>query len=148
MKEKFNQIKYQNEYNKEKYVRLEINLYKGEKEIFKEQARKRGYKDKEFSKYIRDLIYDDIKRSGGVLKKLLLSKRSCHTKARILRSCSREGIFSSQQVKIHIAGSRAVAFAPAIQNACQFRRGTADYRCSKAALHLQPSCCSRLTWQL
>lgn len=48
MKEKFNQIKYQNEYNKENYERLELNLRKGEKEKFQEWAIKKGYKKKNF----------------------------------------------------------------------------------------------------
>lgn len=63
MSEKFNQIKYQNKYKKENYERINLNFKIGEKEIFKEQARKRGYKDKEFSKYVRDLIYQDM--NGG-----------------------------------------------------------------------------------
>ena len=69
MKEKFNQIKYQNEYNKENYERLELNLRKGEKEKFQEWAIKKGYKKKEFSKYIRDLVYKDMQGNGGALNR-------------------------------------------------------------------------------
>ena len=68
MEKKFDQIKYQNKYNKENYERLNLNFKIGEKEIFKEQARKRGYGEKELSKYIRDLIYKDIndmRQNGG-----------------------------------------------------------------------------------
>ena len=64
MKEKFNQIKYQNAYNKDNYERITLNFKIGEKEIFKEQAKRRGYKDKEFSKYVRDLIYQDMNGGG------------------------------------------------------------------------------------
>ena len=69
MSEKFNQIKYQNEYNKEKYQRVELNLKKGEKELFQEWAEKKGYKKKEFSKYVKDLIYQDM-NGGGTEKEL------------------------------------------------------------------------------
>ena len=38
MEEKFNQIKYQNEFNKQKYDRVSLMLRKGEKEIIKTHA--------------------------------------------------------------------------------------------------------------
>ena len=72
MEEKFNQIKYQNKYNKENYERINLNFKIGEKEIFKAQARKRGYKDKEFSKYVRDLIYQDMRGEWRISKKLFI----------------------------------------------------------------------------
>ena len=65
MSEKFNPTKYKNEFNKDHYERINLNFKIGEKEIFKEQAKRKGYKDKEFSKYVRDLIYKDIQNSGG-----------------------------------------------------------------------------------
>lgn len=69
MKEKFNQIKYQNEFNKEHYDRVEIILKKGEKDMFQKWAIEKGYKKKEFSKYIRDLMYKDMNVIGGVQNK-------------------------------------------------------------------------------
>ena len=69
MKEKFNQYQYQNKYNEEKYERVTLNLKIGEKEIFKKHALSKGYKERDFSKYIRDLIYQDM-NGGGTDKEL------------------------------------------------------------------------------
>ncbi|AXH73570.1 MAG: antitoxin [Inoviridae sp.] len=85
MKEKFNQIKYQNKYNKENYERINLNFKIGEKEKFKQQAIKRGYKEKEFSKYVRDLIYRDIEEGGGgvLIKREIPNGKFC-TKPKFL----------------------------------------------------------------
>lgn len=39
-KEKFNQVKYQNDFNKQKYDRVSLMLKKGKKEIIKQHAEK------------------------------------------------------------------------------------------------------------
>lgn len=70
MEKKFDQLKYQSEYNKKNYEVLGLNLKKGEKELFRKQAQKRGYKENEVSKYIRDLVYKDIENIGGVLSRI------------------------------------------------------------------------------
>ena len=51
--EKFNQIKYQNEFNKANYDRIEIIVPKGKKEIIKEKAKIAG---QSVSEYINQAI--------------------------------------------------------------------------------------------
>ena len=48
MQEKFNQIEYQNEYNKEKYDRISLMVPKGRKEIIKAYAKAKGQSVNEF----------------------------------------------------------------------------------------------------
>ena len=47
-KEEFNQIKYQHEYNKNNYDRIEISVPKGKKAIIKEAAKAAGQSVNEF----------------------------------------------------------------------------------------------------
>jgi NAD(P)H-flavin reductase len=54
---KFNQIKYQNEYNKENYDRVYILFPKGMKEKIKERAKSQG---KSLSSYVKDVVYNDL----------------------------------------------------------------------------------------
>lgn len=42
--DKFDSTRYKNEFQKEKYDRIIVNVPKGEKKLIDEQARKRGYK--------------------------------------------------------------------------------------------------------
>ena len=51
--EKFNQIKYQNEFNKAKYDRIEIIVPKGQKAVIKEKAKAAG---QSVSEYINQAI--------------------------------------------------------------------------------------------
>ncbi|MCX4324380.1 hypothetical protein E5329_13825 [Petralouisia muris] len=52
-KEDFNQIKYQNEFNKANYDRVEVNMPKGKKAIVKEAAAAAG---QSVSEYINQAI--------------------------------------------------------------------------------------------
>lgn len=42
--DKFNATKYKNDFQKEKYDRIIVNVSKGKKEIIDNEAKKRGYK--------------------------------------------------------------------------------------------------------
>lgn len=55
----FNQIKYQNNYIKEKYDRIGLTLPKGEKERIKELANKQGMS---INEYIYGLIKKELKQ--------------------------------------------------------------------------------------
>ena len=46
--EKFDQIEYQNEYNKEKYDRISLMVPKGKKDIIKAHAKAKGQSVNEF----------------------------------------------------------------------------------------------------
>lgn len=54
MEEKFDQFKYQNEFNKQKYDRITILLPKGEKEELKKAATDAGVS---LNEYIKSKIY-------------------------------------------------------------------------------------------
>lgn len=60
----FEQIKYQNEYNKEKYDRCIFNVPKGQKKVITEHLKKRGYKS--LNAYVVDLIDKDMKENGAI----------------------------------------------------------------------------------
>lgn len=53
----FNQFAYQNQYNREKYDRVNLTMPKGQKEIVRQQAKKRG---QSVNEYINALIMADI----------------------------------------------------------------------------------------
>ena len=55
----FNQSKYINEFIKETYDTIKIQIPKGQKEIIKEHAKKKGYKS--VNEYMKYLISKDIK---------------------------------------------------------------------------------------
>lgn len=59
--EEFNQIKYQNEFNKANYDRVEVNMPKGKKAIVKEAARAAGQK---VSEYINQAIDERMEKDG------------------------------------------------------------------------------------
>lgn len=54
----FNQYQYQNEYNKEKYDRVNITFPKGKKELIEKHWKKKGYKS--LNTYINELINKDM----------------------------------------------------------------------------------------
>lgn len=60
----FEQFKYQNQYNKEKYDRCIFNVPKGQKVIIEEHWRKRGYKS--LNAYVVDLIEKDMNNSKNI----------------------------------------------------------------------------------
>lgn len=64
-KKEFNQIKYQNEYNKKNYDRFELIMTKGQKEVIKQRANEAG---QSLSEYINTAIAEkmakDLKREG------------------------------------------------------------------------------------
>lgn len=60
----FEQIKYQNEYNKEKYDRCIFNVPKGQKKVIEAHWKKRGYKS--LNAYVVDLIDKDMKENGAI----------------------------------------------------------------------------------
>ena len=62
----FNQSKYANNFTKENYDRLNIQVPKGQKGIITEHYKAKGYKS--LNSYINDLITKDMRKgiSGGV----------------------------------------------------------------------------------
>lgn len=58
-KEEFNQIKYQNEFNKANYDRIEVVVKKGEKAVIKEIAKAAG---QSVSEYINQAIKERMER--------------------------------------------------------------------------------------
>lgn len=58
----FNQSKYANEFAKEKYDRLNIQVPKGQKAVIEEHWRSKGYKS--LNAYVNDLIARDMNRTG------------------------------------------------------------------------------------
>lgn len=60
--EEFNQIKYQNEFNKANYDRVEVNMPKGKKAVVKETAKAAG---QSVSKYINQAIDERMERDRG-----------------------------------------------------------------------------------
>ena len=59
----FNQSKYANEFAKEKYDRLNIQVPKGRKVIIETHWKEKGYKS--LNSYINDLINKDIDQGAG-----------------------------------------------------------------------------------
>lgn len=58
----FNQSKYANEFAKEKYDRLNIQVPKGQKAVIEAHWKSRGYKS--LNSYVNDLIARDMERAG------------------------------------------------------------------------------------
>lgn len=56
----FNQVKYQNDFNKEKYDRVSINFPKGRKAIIEEHYKANGYKS--LNAYVNALIDADMNK--------------------------------------------------------------------------------------
>lgn len=59
----FNPTKYKNDFAKEKYDRLNIQVEKGMKEMIEEHRKAKGYKS--LNHYINDLIRKDMHADGG-----------------------------------------------------------------------------------
>lgn len=59
-KEKFDATKYKNEFQKEKYDRIIVNVPKGEKQIIDEKAKKQGYKS--LNSFVVDAINEKLKK--------------------------------------------------------------------------------------
>lgn len=57
-KEKFDPTKYKNEYQKEKYDRIIVNVPKGRKQVIDEIAKQQGYKS--LNSFIVDAINEKI----------------------------------------------------------------------------------------
>ncbi len=57
----FNQIKYQNDYNREKYDRIQLAIPKGSKEKIKKRAEALGMST---NAYITDIINKDLEESS------------------------------------------------------------------------------------
>lgn len=57
----FNQIKYQHEYNKKNYDRIEISVPKGQKIVIKETAKAAG---QSVNEYINQAINERMERKG------------------------------------------------------------------------------------
>lgn len=62
MGEKFNQAKYIQEYQKEKYDRLIFNVPKGDKEKIQEHFKRLGYTS--LNQYINELVRRDMNENG------------------------------------------------------------------------------------
>lgn len=59
-KERFNATKYKNDFQKEKYDRIIVNVPKGQKSIIDEQAKKKGYKS--LNSFIIDAINEKLEK--------------------------------------------------------------------------------------
>ena len=59
----FNQAKYIQKYQKEKYDRCIFNIPKGNKKILEEHWKKKGYKS--LNQYIKDLIRKDMNEDNS-----------------------------------------------------------------------------------
>lgn len=57
-KEKFDATKYKNDFQKEKYDRIIVNVPKGQKQVIDEQAKKQGYKS--LNSFVVDAINEKI----------------------------------------------------------------------------------------
>lgn len=66
MKEKFNQAKYIQEYQKEKYDRCVFDVPKGEKKKIQEYITRKGYKS--LNQYIKELIRRDMNEENEKAK--------------------------------------------------------------------------------
>lgn len=62
----YDKREYDKQFAKENYERLAINLYKGEREMLKKHAKKRGFE--KVSDYIRHLISQDMNGSDYSIK--------------------------------------------------------------------------------
>lgn len=60
----FDQFKYQNQYNKDKYDRCIFNVPKGKKEVIEKHWRKKGYKS--LNAYVVDLIDNDMNSNKNI----------------------------------------------------------------------------------
>lgn len=60
---KFNEVKYKNEFAKEKYDRIIVNVPKGKKENIDLYRKNKGYSS--LNSYINDLIRKDMNESGN-----------------------------------------------------------------------------------
>ena len=58
----FNQSKYINDFIKETYDTIKVQVPKGQKELIKEHAKKKGFKS--VNEYMKDLINQDMERTG------------------------------------------------------------------------------------
>lgn len=59
-KNKFNSTKYKNDFQKEKYDRIIVNVPKGQKSIIGEQAKKKGYKS--LNSFVVDAINEKLEK--------------------------------------------------------------------------------------
>ena len=59
-KEKFNATKYKNNFQKEKYDRIIVNVPKGQKKIIDEQAKKKGYRS--LNSFVVDAISEKLNK--------------------------------------------------------------------------------------
>lgn len=58
----FNKVKYDNEYAKNNYDRIALNVAKGDREKIKKHAITKGYES--ITEYIKALIYQDMNGGG------------------------------------------------------------------------------------
>lgn len=56
---KFDAVKYKNDFQKEKYDRIIVNVEKGQKAVIKEEAKKRGYPS--LNSFVVSAIQDKMK---------------------------------------------------------------------------------------
>lgn len=59
----FDQIKYQNQYNKENYARLSVQVPKADRDMIDEHWKSKGYKS--FNAYVNELIRKDMNENGN-----------------------------------------------------------------------------------
>lgn len=63
---KFDATKYKNDFQKEKYDRIIVNVPKGERDILKAEAKKRGYSS--LNSYVVDAIKEKMSRDDAESK--------------------------------------------------------------------------------
>lgn len=59
----FNKTTYDNNYQRENYDRIALNVKKGEKEKIKKYAEIKGYDT--ITEYIKAILYEDMKKNQG-----------------------------------------------------------------------------------
>ena len=62
----YDKVKYNNQYNKENYARLSIQVPKGEREYIDTHWKSKGYKS--FNSYVMDLIRKDMNESASSIQ--------------------------------------------------------------------------------
>lgn len=91
---KFNKVKYDNEYAKNNYDRIALNVAKGDKEKIKKHAIRKGYEN--ITEYIKALIYQDM--NGGVLKEKNSSLCVIYPQPRFSKCVSRSDALRTKKI--------------------------------------------------
>lgn len=86
-KEKFDATKYKNDFQKEKYDRIIVNVPKGQKQIIDERAKKQGYKS--LNSFVVEAINEKLDKAWNNGFIFLLFKSCTRLTKNIYYSCTR-----------------------------------------------------------